>query len=243
MASDSSPRQRRTGLRRGLIAALCAAVSVAVPVGAQERLWLAGTELSADNSYSYAGLLLPAFGGNLGDGFVQRYWVDRLTYRYDSAGRRIEAESLGAEAALGYVRPTTGGSLSGMLGVLYRDTDLSPDDPDSAARGSQWRLKAQGESTQRMGDDLELGLMASYVFGQRAYWSRARLGFPVGDTLRIGPELSLQGDPDYRVTQYGAFLSGLRLGTGIQAGLKAGIRDPRDEGTQAYVGLEVTGLF
>jgi len=204
---------------------------------------LAGSELSPDNSYSYAGLLLPAFGGNLGDGFIQRYWVDRLTYRYDSAGRRIDAESLGAEAALGYVTPTANGSLSGMLGVLYRNTDLSPDDPDSAARGSKWRIKAQGESTQRLAGELELGLMASYVFGQKAYWSRARLGYPLGDGLRAGPELSLQGDPDYRVTQYGAFLSGLRLGTGIQAGLKAGIRDPRDEGSQAYVGLELTGLF
>lgn len=247
MATHRPRPQRTPGQRRRLIpalpAALLAVLLTASPAWAQEKLWLAGVEASPGNSYTYAGLLMPAFGGNLGHGFVQRYWLDRVTYRYDSNGTTIEAEAPGAEAALGYVSPTAGGSVSGMLGVLYRDTSLSPDDRDSAARGGQWRLKAQGELSQALGDDLNLGLMGSYVFGQRGYWARARLGHALGNGLRAGPELVFQGDPDYQVIQAGAFLSGLRLSPTIEAGLKAGIRDQRDESRRGYAGLELTGLF
>ncbi|OOG28113.1 hypothetical protein B1C78_02005 [Thioalkalivibrio denitrificans] len=208
---------------------------------AQERLWLAGTELAPGSSYSYAGLLMPAFGGHLGEGFIQRYWVDYLTYRYDSDGRRIEAEGLGAEAALGYVTPVGSGQLSTTMGILYRDTTLSPDDPDSAARGAQWRLRAQVEYNQPVSESAELGLLGSYVFGQRGYWTRARLGMDVGPGLRAGPELILQGDPDYRAVQYGAFLAGLQLSSTVQAGIRAGIREQRDESRRGYVGVEFTG--
>lgn len=200
-----------------------------------------GTELAPGNSYSYAGLLMPAFGGHLGEGFVQRYWLDYLTYRYDSDGRRIEAEGLGAEAALGYVTPVGPGHLSAMMGVVHRNTTLSPDDPDSAARGAHWRLRAQVEYHQRISESAELGLLGSYVFGQRGYWTRARLGMDVGTGLRTGPELIVQGDPDYRAVQHGAFLTGLRLSPAIQAGIRAGIRKQRDESRRGYVGMEFTG--
>ncbi len=248
MATYRARPRRLRGQRRGLthllaLGLLAPGLLAAAPAWSQERLWLAGAEVSPGNSYAYAGVLLPAFGGNLGEGFVQRYWVDRVTYRYDSNGQTIEAKGPGAEAALGYVTPTTGGSLSGMLGLVYRDTRLSPDDPDSAARGAHWRVKAQGEFNHALTDELDLDLMASYVLGQRGYWSRARLGHALGNGLRAGPELVIQGDPDYRVTQYGAFLTGLRLSSSVQAGVKAGMRDQRDESTRGYLGLELTGLF
>lgn len=228
---------------RGLVPALMLSLLISPAAWSAERLWLAGVETSPDNSYAYTGVLMPAFGGNLGEGFIQRYWLDRVSYRYDSDGRTIEAEAPGAEGALGYVSPTSRGSLTGLLGILYRDTRLRPDDPGSAARGGQWRIKAQVESTQHLQGDLELGLTGSYIFGQQGYWARARLGHVFGSGRRAGPELVFQGDPDYQVTQAGVFLTGLRITPAIQAGLKAGIRSQRDKDSRSYFGVEILALF
>lgn len=211
--------------------------------GDPERLWLAGAETAASNQYQYAGLLLPAAGGHLGEGLRQRYWADRLTYRYESGGRTIRAEAYGAEAALGYAATTRHGVVAGYLGVLYRDTDLRPEDPGNAARGGQFRLKAQLENTIRLAYGREVDLMASYIVGQRGYWGRARLRQPLDNGLHTGPEFLLQGDPEYRVSQAGWFLGGLSLGTGVELGLKAGVRMQRGEGNHGYLGVEFTGLF
>lgn len=210
---------------------------------AEGRLWLAGAETSPGNHYVYAGVLLPAFGGNLGEGLVQRYWLDRQTYRYDSDSRIIEAEAYGAEAALGYARPTDGGNLVTYLGLLYRDTELTPRDPGNAASGGNVRVKAQVESNTRLEAGWELGLMGSYIFGQKGYWGRARLGQPLANGLQTGPEFLVQGDPEYRVAQAGWFLSGLALGPRTELGLKAGVRMQHGEGRSGYLGLELTGLF
>lgn len=210
---------------------------------AESRLWLAGAETSPGSQYGYVGILMPAFGGNLGEGAVQRYWLDRQTYRYEGDGRTIQAEAYGAEAALGHVWPGARGNFTAYLGVLYRDTELTPDDPGNAARGGNFRIKAQVESSTRMGPDRELGLMGSYIFGQQGYWGRIRLGQRLANGLQTGPELLLQGDPEYRIAQAGWFLGGLSLGGRAELGLKAGIRMQRGEGSRAYLGLEFSGLF
>jgi hypothetical protein len=210
---------------------------------AEGRLWLAGAETSPGNHYLYAGVLLPAFGGNLGEGLVQRYWLDRQTYRYDSDDRTIEAEAYGAEAALGYARPTDRGNLVAYLGLLYRDTELTPRDPTNRASGGNVRVKAQLESNARLSSGRELGLMGSYIFGQKGYWGRARLGQALANGLQTGPEFLVQGDPEYRIAQAGWFLSGLALGPRTELGLKAGVRMQQGEGRSGYLGLELTGLF
>ncbi|MCW8828162.1 MAG: cellulose biosynthesis protein BcsS [Gammaproteobacteria bacterium] len=232
-----------TAPARGLVPALMLGLLISPAAWSAERLWFAGVETSPDNSYAYTGLLMPAFGGNLGEGFVQRYWLDRVSYRYDSDNRTIEAEAPGVEAALGYASPTSRGSVTGLLGILYRDTRLRPDDPDSAARGGQWRIKAQVESTQQLTGALELGLTGSYIFGQQGYWARVRLGRAFGNGRRAGPELVFQGDPDYQVTQAGVFLTGLEITPTVQAGLKAGIRNQRNKASRGYFGVEISALF
>lgn len=209
---------------------------------ADGRLWLAGGEFSPGNQYGYVGLLLPTAGGHLGEGLVQRYWLERQTYRYDGSLRH-QAEARGAEAALGYVHPTARGSLVTYLGMLYRDTELRPDDPGNAARGGKLRVKVQVESSTRLDAGRNLGLMASYIPGQRAYWGRLRLGQGLANGLQTGPELLLQGDPEYRITQAGWFLGGLSLGPGTELGLKAGVRMQRGESSRGYLGLELSGLF
>ena len=51
---------------------------------AADRLALAGAEYGDDNAYFYAGLLVPFTDSDLGNGFVQRYWLDWLQYEYNN---------------------------------------------------------------------------------------------------------------------------------------------------------------
>jgi hypothetical protein len=60
---------------------------------------------------------------------------------------------------------------------------------------------------------LYVSTMASYSFGQRAYWSRFRGGVRPVSWLSIGPEGVLQGGVNYHIHQVGAFIS-VALGDG-----------------------------
>ena len=132
--------------------------SMALQARGDGKLALAGAEYGGDNGYYYAGLLAPLPGSDLGNGFVQRYWVDWLRYEYDNGNRTITAKAPGAAAALGYARSTGQGSFSVYAGPVYRHTELSPDDRNSDVRGAQWgmNLSLQGEHR------LDIGNFLSY---------------------------------------------------------------------------------
>jgi Cellulose biosynthesis protein BcsS len=89
------------------------------------KLALAGAEYGGDNAYYYAGLLVPFPGGDLGNGFVQRNWVDWLRYEYDNGTRTITAKAPGAVVALGYTKSAEPGSMNVCAGPVYRNTDFS----------------------------------------------------------------------------------------------------------------------
>ena len=107
-------------------------VAAAVAARADDRLWILTGEAYKDNYYLGGGLLIPFPRSHLGQGWVQRYWLDTFTYTYEAGPQQIDSSVWGAEAMLGYQASRPGLSGAVYLGVRYSDAHLSPDDPGSA---------------------------------------------------------------------------------------------------------------
>ena len=204
---------------------------------------LGGVEISRDASYAYAGRVTPLPGSQLGNGIVSRLWVDWSTYKYEKNNVSYDASVPGVEIALGYQHAKADYWWSAFGGVIYHYTSISPHDPESAAQGGKFRTKLQVEGEQKINQLWKLSGNASYIFGQEAYWTRARLFRSIGSGHRLGLEAIIQGDPDYRLTQVGVVLFGIKLSDEISTGVKIGVRKAEGLNSQAYMGVELENRF
>lgn len=233
-------RQRR---RAGRVAALllaCAASSVA----SADSLFLAGAETSDDGDYVFLAAMAPFRGSTLGNGFVQRYWIEWLRYTYVGGNDRvIEAKSPGLEAAVGYQGSHANGYYGAYAGLYYRDVDLRPDDPAAEVRGKQTRLRLQVEGEQRFAESWRVNAIASYVLGQDAYWVRGRLLRSVKGPLLAGLEAVVHGDPDYKGRQFGVVLTGMQIAPGTSVGVKLGSTKIEGRDSEPYIGIEFGRAF
>ena len=232
----------------GARAARCIATLLLVTASATasaEGLALAGGEASKDSSYAYAAALLPFPGSTLGNGFVHRYWVEWLRYEYlgGPLNEVIEAKAPGAEFALGYQKANPSGYFGLYAGALYRDTELTPDDPSSRARGSHVRLRLQVEGEHRFQDTWVLNGIASYVLGQEGYWLRGRVLRKVSGPVLAGIEGVTQGDPDYEGWAVGAVVTGFEPAPRLNLGFKAGVKKIEGRSSNLYLGVELARTF
>lgn len=224
------------------ITILAAGLAGATGAHAGDRILLAGGEAGDTDYYSYVGLALPLGSRQDGRGFVQRYWLDRFGYEYDSGSTRIEADAYGAEAAVGYVWSSPRGWSEASVGARYTDTDLDPDDPSAEARGSQLGAKVQFQGEWSVAAPWRVGLIASWANQQSAYWSRARLMRQVAPRTALGAEVVAGGNDESRSTAAGAAMT-LRPGeTDWSIGLHAGYRW-QEESDSIYAGIELGYSF
>jgi len=208
-----------------------------------ERLALAGADYGGENAYYYVGLLVPFPGSNLGNGFVQRYWVDWLQYEYESNNQTIKAEALGASVALGYGKAAAKGAWSVYLGPVWRDTSLSPDDRGSDVRGAQWGMSISLQGDRRFGNDWRANGIASFTTSTDSYWTRGRVTKKLPSGYAAGLEAVFHGNDDYSAWQAGAVLLDIQLSPQASMGLKCGARRSSGEDTGAYIGLELARSF
>ncbi len=204
---------------------------------------LGGGEVSRDASYVYAGRVAPLSGSQLGNGMVSRLWADWLTYEYKKNGVTYDVSTPGLEVALGVQRARTDFWWSIFGGVIYRHTNISPHDPESAVQGGKFRIKLQVEGEQTINPLWKLSGNASYIFEQDAYWARSRLFRHIGSGHQLGLEAITQGDPYYRLAQLGAVLFGIKLSDQISAGFKVGARKIEGSNSQVYMGVELGNRF
>ncbi len=209
-------------------------------------LAMGGGETNAGTTYSaaYAGLIAPIHSrfGRLGNGFVQRWWVDRLTYSYDNNGQNTQAEQLGAEGSLGYQKSGAWGSWAIFAGAVYRDTNFSPDALNNPARGGFVRGRIQIEGERILNQNWRVNLNANYVTGQDSYWARGRLLYNLNARRLIGPEVVVLGDPNFQIRQYGGVAMGLNILSIADVAVRGGAREAVD-GTTFYFGLELARPF
>jgi hypothetical protein len=219
-------------------------LAIASTCASADGLFLAGGEMSKDGDYAYAAALLPFPGSTLGNGFVHRYWAEWLRYEYiGGANQSIEAKAPGAEIALGYQKGGPTGYFGMYAGAFWRDTELTPDDPTSKARGSHLRLRLQVEGESRFQEAWVVNGIAAYVMGQDAYWMRARLLRRVSGPIHVGIEGVTQGDPDYEGQQVGLVVTGFEPAPRFNLGFKLGVKKIEGRSSNGYVGIELARSF
>jgi hypothetical protein len=219
---------------------IIALVALALPFrisSAEGSLALTGFESAKNNGYYYVGFLNAFEGSRLGNGYVQRFWVDYLTYQYNNGAADINAKAPGLSYSLGYQKSTNTQSWGAYLGLQGRKTNLMPDDPGNDSRGNHGSLVIALEGKQKLVDNLAVELMGNYA-PNTGYWSRARI--PFGSTVKTGPEYAIQGNPSYQNQKVGWFISDIDLGSGFKTGAKAGYSRNNGLGGSMYFGLDLT---
>lgn len=204
---------------------------------AQTGVVLTGVEAGRDTRYAYLGAVLPVKGYALGNGWVQRYWLDYLDYRYQSASSEIDAGLVSGEAAIGYQGSSASDWWGVYLGVRYQNIRLNPDDLTNDSKGGHFGAKLLAESDMGVGTTWRAnGAIA--LTSQSNWWTRVRIYTPLGKSLHIGPEVTAQGDPSYRLYKLGVFLGGIPLRGDSFLTLKAGLTKQDTESTTGYLGAE-----
>jgi Cellulose biosynthesis protein BcsS len=209
---------------------------------ADDRLWILTGEGYSDNYYFGGGLIIPFPRSHLGQGWVQRYWLDTFTYSYDAGEQQIDASVWGAEAMLGYQASRPGLSGAAYAGVRYSNAHLSPDDPGSALHGQQLFPKGQVEGEAMLSQNWRASAIAAYTLVLDGYWTRLRLLRNIGGTRLLGPEVIAQGDPDYSALKLGLVLGGIALSPKVFLNVKGGYRW-QSGFDSPYLGAELVGEF
>jgi Cellulose biosynthesis protein BcsS len=219
--------------------------AAAAPVQAADSLLLAGSSDSPLGSYSYLGALVPLGQGSLGQGWVMRQWVDRITYHYDGYVPDIHALDYGYSPALGYQWAIGGGQSHAALygGVRVAHTNLDPDDPSNVDRGTRVRVTLQGELTSELGARAENQFLAEGEIGNGAYFVRDRLQWRFLGHYTLGPEAIVQGSRVYQAHEAGVFLGGIAITRRANLLLRAGVYQQRDQPTVGTAGIELAATF
>ena len=217
----------------------------ATTAGAGEKLLITGAEGGAgdtENFYTFAGLIMPVFGEKLGNGLVQRYWVDILGYSYDT-NQEIDALGFGLEGALGYQTSSSKGWAGAYLGLRYNNLSTSPDDPGNDNDNEHVWLKTQLEGQWNFAEAWKLTGIASYLFAADSYWMRTQLLHDLNMGLTTGPEVVFMGDPNYRALQLGWVVSGFKPTPTTNVGVRVGVRLTEGAGANGLIGVELLKMF
>ncbi|MFO1320186.1 MAG: cellulose biosynthesis protein BcsS [Burkholderiales bacterium] len=238
-------------IRRRVVAALLS-MAAATPSLADGRLFLAGSEIrQRGEHYAYVGALLPLPGDNrLGQGWVQRYWLDANRYGYDVSDparypvdpQRIRARSSGAEAAIGYHVTRGPLTVAGYAGLRYADVKFTPDDPGSRVRGANLWPKLQLDIATPVGSHWRAQHIAAWTFGLQSYWVRTRWLRATASGVDVGGELVVVGDRDYSALKAGLVVGALNPVPGATLGFRVGYHVQR-AANSPYAGVELVVDF
>ncbi|WP_081717635.1 cellulose biosynthesis protein BcsS [Hyphomicrobium nitrativorans] len=169
-----------------------------------------GGDFAKDAFAAHAGAI-KAVNGDLGkDGVMLRALGVYVEYEYDTdfgAGPiGIDGDAGIFDLMIGYqfIRPSH--RLGVYAGVEFQGHELSPDDPFNDIDGNEWGLKIVGDYETATGSPLYVGLIASYSTAFDTYWTRARVGTPVGRFV-LGVEGLAHGNNGYDAQRLGGFVN------------------------------------
>ncbi len=228
--------------RTPLLLALLAAPSFA---HANDWLFVAGGETGSEYSnYGSLGVIGPTPGYSIAHGWNARIGIEGLTYRYEQNNADIDATAFGANAALGWSESTEKfwGNIS--AGPAWRNTDLSPDDPNSDSSGDKLSLNITAIGDYNVDESWKVSAIVSYsAFIDNAFWNRLRVMHRLSGDVFVGPEAVWQGSDEYRATKFGLAVTGIKLGERGDIGFKAGISKSKDIDAAPYAGFEYSLPF
>jgi len=222
---------------------LTCALALSASAHSANSLLLSGTESSRFGSYSYVGAITPLGDGSLGEGWVMRQWLDRLTYQYRSGAADVHAEGYAYAPAFGRQVPF-GNTHVGLYGaVRIAHTSLDPEDHTNRDRGTRARFSIQADALTSVAGWAQNQLIAQADAGNGGYFVRDRFLFRAAFRCTLGPEVVIKGNNEYAARQYGLAVGGLRLGTNVNAVLRGGVSDQRGQATVGYGSVELAMTY
>jgi len=210
-------------------------------------VFIAGSQYSSDSSYTYAGVVKPMAGSELGQGWYNTAILSWLTYRYDTtdftgAATTIRASSPGVEAGIGYGWKGAGHAVSLSTSLGYRNTRVSPFVPAEEKTGSILTISPQVQWSVALSPRLTASTLASYAFGQQSGYARARLMWETTSHWSAGVQETYLKGQNYRTTQHGVVLAH-DLANGYVIEGAAGMSRPRDGDDSGYVAVGLSRAF
>jgi hypothetical protein len=222
-----------------------AALLSSSPAFAQDYRGVAfGGGTIADGASGYAGAVVALPGGRLGKGFAVRGSANVGSYRYDVSGTAVEAEYVGAEAAVVYQTSGDWGWANFSAGPRVSDLSLSPDDLANERRGTTWDLGLQTDGAIRLDPRWRLDFYGSIGALEGAFQTRLGVGRLVNEArqTRIGIESAVQGDPRYTTVSGGAFVA-TQLARNLEGQFSAGALGQEGRDVRPYASVGVSVLF
>lgn len=223
-------------------------LSVASSSYAQEKtqnLWLAGTQQSKNDGYSFAGVILPLSGSQLGKGAYQRHFVSHLHYAYNSGERgsdeRVKAQAPGIESALGYIWSNEHYFLDLSAGLGLRHSRFRPFTPNDEHDGWRIDLTPQLQAGYNLTPQWQASMIASTGLRQKSIFLRARLSHQYGD-WKTGLQAAHLEGKNYRTRQYSVFAA-YRFSTGLELELGIGRNKPKADPSGHLLSLNLNQTF
>ena len=215
------------------------------PSIADPMLLLTGADVSSHSSYDYVGGILQLGHSGGESGVIAKAWFDHLRYDYKAADTKVYTSSNGVQAAIGYQWLRADGFATASLGIESRDTSSSPLILPAQNGYNRHLISAVSSISlaQDISKDAVFDGIASYTDKSRDYWSRARILAKTTGSLRWGPELVLQGNPDYSAYRLGVALAGIPVGEKTRLEGNAGYAKTRGVGGGIYMGISLALPF
>ena len=177
--------------------------------GDYQATWIAtysGTDFAKDSFYTYSGAVVSLQRDLSRSGFVFQGFAGYGSYEYDTPGvpgGRVDGDVTQLAAMFGYLFVRPGAAVGLYLGADYHNFDLTPNDPASAANGSEVGFRVGGD-VRLVGPQHYVALEGYYSTAFDTYWSRARAGVNLGRVV-IGPEAGAMGNVGYDAQRLGGF--------------------------------------
>ena len=181
---------------------------------------------SNDWNGGYLGVIVPINPQRSLDGLLLR--ADGL---YGSSNYDI---SMG-DAMIGYGTSAGPGWLSGFVGPAF-ETDSTH---GSGPHGTKWGVKGSVEYDTPMSNQFRFSGLVSYASPYSNTLALARLGYQVGSTVHIGPEVSGIWRDGYREDDVGGFVDIDTRWGGLS--VSGGYADPQSQGNKSgfYIGVDL----
>lgn len=223
-------------LRRIAIAAM---ISVYTMPALAESVWVGGGSSADSTRVAYLGRIAPLPGKSLSDGMSYSVFVNYVSYNYNSGAQAIQGTAKGVKFSIGQEFRRDAGSLSLSLGAAQSNTTLTPDDPGNSSRGSS--VHPVGEFVWQSNSDAawRSAAYAQYVFGARSNIANAFLGRRLANGIAIGPQISSNGDPNYRIYGLALALKGWKIGS-LDMGAYIGSQHSEGGDTHPEIGFSFT---
>jgi hypothetical protein len=211
---------------------------------AEPVLAIAGSQYSANSTYSYVGFVQPLKNAELGSGWYRKVFTSYLTYNYkDSAsGSEIKASAPGIEGGFGHAWKAEKWNIDLSATLGYRHINLSPFAPINDKKGNVITLNPMVQARYRFNQKLDFDIIATHSLGHSNSYSRERLGWTSSSGMRFGPELIQAIGSNYHNSQYGVF-AGIPLKNGTWFELSTGRSQARDGGSSAYIAIGLAKVF